>query len=1388
MHFNAISAANVSLSVCKDQASASWLSASISNLPVIANTSGHSLLYDYFVSSTSTNSTQQPTYLFGCLEITAIAGDVVVLNRTVYVHGTVSQYCQLGTASSTGTNYPHICEFCELGTYAPTTGLTSCTPCPESIPETSGIGKTSLSDCQQCPLGWYCPIGSPPLICPESGGYEPFNAQLSDRRVVDCVSVPCSPGYWCGPGAAEGSTYVQVLIFENMISSATVLLQSWTTDAIFENLDTNDSIVIKPTFLPDWASFTPITVGANSEAIGQFVFDTAKMNSTSVVTSNAIFEWYKEKDPSLSFNISIYLEFTIVTVIVTPTSFQYSAAAITEQLNSPIPTQMQIFNTLCNNSVTLTISSTTCTGINYPGWFLFGFPSPFSPILIDAQAGLPTTVTFSLDPAKLNVTKYNFTGLTHAPLSGIPVALYSELCFNMNFELNGLNIVVVTPIYVQFRQKTQCPPGTFSSSGDDSQGCSTCAVGFYQDLVGQTYCQKCPQGSPITRFPGSMSADDCLTDIGYFLSLNATSSSCPNGAECNQIGLNIENLVILPAYWRTRPTSLIILPCPFPIYCKGGQMNIPVPWVNDTIPQISRRLSTTVTNDYIYSDNLCISNHTGTYCYACIPGAVKRGINKICSSCTPELYSVDQGRVAGIFFALSFLAALVLGLIYFCTYRTYSVIHGYSSETVSEVRLANISAALDIRAPVVIIISYIQVVSGMSVTFQDVLPPFFQQLRNIFTFLALDFVSIIDFGCALAAQNHLTSLLISTLLPIGSSILILFVHLFLEVRVAKEDVALKEEFRTTSFTLFLVIIFLIYPSCSNTILATFTCVSFDDGTSVISRDPSVSCTSYIYEQYWKYAIFMLFVYPVGIPVFYSILLYRERKRLNPIVGKDPHLIKVAEAMRMTNRDIRYLKFLWAHYKPKYFWFEVFELIRKLSQTSIVVFVAPGSSPQIVFQLLTTVVSVVVLNSFSPYYRKANNYLAVTAQWSLFGISLTTLLIKYTQISGLAPEYNQNALNALMTILFLIVPCFALVRISLQAIGAYREVFFCVDWGKMYERVCKSSIIQGLYDRYFPSFEPTETVQRRKTIAAATSGMPAAQRRTTIMGDEIPQHAEFQRRRQTAVDFLDKRRKTVIELEKIEVLEKDETSMELFERLKVQFNAVRLDLERQIEREKEEIDRILDEREILQDQIAMIEKELESAKIQEVNDESHINIEDGEESIFTAFVARPTHVRKTRYDESAESSKQRRFSRKPVNNPPPIINKKSEVQSETNEEAPKRTGFDLFGRSKKSDLGIAKKSDLGIAKKSDLGIAKKSELGIAKKSDLGPAKTSELGIQKPPNAPATKASFELSSIEKKTSSSGNKQTFSFFPRKSDLESSKPEKKPSSGGNNNNPDGL
>jgi hypothetical protein len=316
---------------------------------------------------------------------------------------------------------------------------------------------------------------------------------------------------------------------------------------------------------------------------------------------------------------------------------------------------------------------------------------------------------------------------------------------------------------------------------------------------------------------------------------------------------------------------------------------------------------------------ICLKNHTGAFCYGCEPGYTKRTDDKVCSLCTPAQYAADTGKVAGTFIAIAIGILLLITGYFLLTYRRYRIHKGHSKRHAMEERMTEALRALDIGALLQIVVGFVQVVSGMSMTFREILPPFFRSLRQVFLILAADVVNIFDFGCSFSNQNHFGTLLLATLTPMAFIWAVLCIRGILERTSLGQDRGFCYELRVASSTTILIVFFLIYPSCSNKILATFSCRTFDDGTSVINSDPSLSCQTEQYTGYAIYAGLMTIIYPVGVPVLYSTLLYRERRKINPY-NSERRLDAVAEAIRKEDRSIQYLNFLWRPYHASRLWF------------------------------------------------------------------------------------------------------------------------------------------------------------------------------------------------------------------------------------------------------------------------------------------------------------------------------------------------------------------------------------------------------------------------------------------------------------------------------------
>jgi hypothetical protein len=129
-----------------------------------------------------------------------------------------------------------------------------------------------------------------------------------------------------------------------------------------------------------------------------------------------------------------------------------------------------------------------------------------------------------------------------------------------------------------------------------------------------------------------------------------------------------------------------------------------------------------------------------------------------------------------------------------------------------------------------------------------------------------------------------------------------------------------------SLPLWIVVTFLLNPSIATTIFKTFLCDSIEFGVDAsgaietrryLKASLALRCDS---DEYWAtraIASAMIFVWPVGCPVLYAVLLWKSREAIRSGV---PSRLSRATAM------------LSADYSPSAYWWEPLEMGRKLTLT------------------------------------------------------------------------------------------------------------------------------------------------------------------------------------------------------------------------------------------------------------------------------------------------------------------------------------------------------------------------------------------------------------------------------------------------------------------------
>ena len=268
-----------------------------------------------------------------------------------------------------------------------------------------------------------------------------------------------------------------------------------------------------------------------------------------------------------------------------------------------------------------------------------------------------------------------------------------------------------------------------------------------------------------------------------------------------------------------------------------------------------------------------------------------------------------------------------------------------------------------------------QFTSVANVTYPDV----YQRFLEAVTILNFDSLWIPSAGCIVDVDFH-GRLLVSTIGPLIALALLATTFAVAKRRNDGSTTALQKAGHR-HMSMVLLISFLVYSSVSATVFQAFACEDMDDGKTFLRADYRIECDSPEHRAFQVYAGIMILVYPVGIPLFYSYLLYRNRRVL------------MDKAIRETSPQVQAFSDLWAPYKPRRLYYEVVECLRRTSLTGVVVFIFPNTAAQVAVTLMIAFLFVVLSVLLSPYVSKWDASLSLTGHVVVFSSMYTALLSK-----------------------------------------------------------------------------------------------------------------------------------------------------------------------------------------------------------------------------------------------------------------------------------------------------------------------------------------------------------------------------------------------------------
>ncbi|KAG5183866.1 hypothetical protein JKP88DRAFT_290157 [Tribonema minus] len=488
----------------------------------------------------------------------------------------------------------------------------------------------------------------------------------------------------------------------------------------------------------------------------------------------------------------------------------------------------------------------------------------------------------------------------------------------------------------------------------------------------------------------SVSNANCCPNNTYMA--GAQCQQCdPRLLQCDHTGIGYSTLPLLSSMWRgTNVTGEEdVLECWNRAACKGGAD------FGDT------------------GDGYCSEGYTGS-CYASF-------LTRTCYKCT-------AGIVAAVSLAVVVVIALAILIIAATAY--FDVQSNKASLDTDGIPVARSGRKRDammakvgeaslrllrcLRIPIVVfqvLTQYFQI-AGVP------LPDLYEQFLVWLNFVNVDLSSLLSSGC-LWNSDFYDRLLLVTLLPLGIAALLCAAYAACKRRAqaSGQRGKLYSLFVKRAGLLLLTLSFLVFSSSSTIIFQTFACDRIS-GTNdeYLRADYSVSCTDPRHARFQVYAAFMIFVYPIGIPVAYLALLRRRRVAIRGVPDEDTGSFYSRADDSELDPQLRAVAFLWQPYArqaARYYYWEVVECGRRLLLTGVLVFIRPGSIGQSAYACVFAYVSIAVYLLCQPHLNRLDTY--------LYGLGATIVFITYfvtlmAQTGGAGAHPGDNDATALLLIL------------------------------------------------------------------------------------------------------------------------------------------------------------------------------------------------------------------------------------------------------------------------------------------------------------------------------------------------------------------------------------
>jgi len=441
---------------------------------------------------------------------------------------------------------------------------------------------------------------------------------------------------------------------------------------------------------------------------------------------------------------------------------------------------------------------------------------------------------------------------------------------------------------------------------------------------------------------------------------------CPLNAKC-PMNTTIETLIVKSGFWRDSLKTSTLYECEFDA-CLGSK---------------------------------CQEGHKGPLCQVCTSST--EYFNHFIGECIDCPSSTRVFVTVTIIFAvIALLIALVqLAIRYSSSLRKRcNYIHSVLSDRVQ------------LQTKIKLCVSFFQIIGNIQPVYGVKLDRNFTSWLNFlrsFNFAIFDLL-----GIPLECLGSMTyRLLINAIWPFGLTFMLVILVLFCTIFTHKGEVGgmeLKTKIWSRSLYCAIIVFYLSLPSVSNKIFDAIKCQSFDThdmeqlSTSYLIADWNIKCDSTDSEYTSLQVMFWTFfvIWPVMVPMIFFYLLWRIKQSV-----RSKRITVLAKACR----------FLWVDYHGSMMFWEILDIIRKISLTTLIIFIEPekGGSDKI-FRLIVAIAICTIyffaLAIHRPYQRRDDLYLSFISNMLLICFFLTGIVMHFCERDdGTCERYIGLSLNS-----------------------------------------------------------------------------------------------------------------------------------------------------------------------------------------------------------------------------------------------------------------------------------------------------------------------------------------------------------------------------------------